>query len=64
VRLTRLSITILVTCIVGTAIGRQQATSKPSLPDDQYVLGADSRPQVGVPEGPEAMRWLWRDYPR
>jgi enterochelin esterase-like enzyme len=51
VRQRRSSIALVFLCFAGTAIGQQPATSKPSLPDDQYPLGADSQPQVGVPEG-------------
>jgi enterochelin esterase-like enzyme len=38
-------------CLFGAASGQQPAASRPISPDDQYVLGPDSEPHAGVPEG-------------
>jgi enterochelin esterase family protein len=39
--------------LIGTAtLGQERVgLTKPASPDDQYVLGPDSQPQAGVPEG-------------
>jgi|GEM_PF-6633219 len=68
---------LLLARFLGVAIGAVAEEKKAPLPDDQYAPHPDSREQPGVPKGevakyswneskifPDAMRWIWRDFPK